>query len=142
VTAAAWSVPESFRPGHYARRDVEIGAPASAERPLELSLTLPFGALFSALLVGKSYRIKSLALDYIAPDRLGSSSTFSARVAELDAGGASLRLSLIVSHGAWVCVRGAAVLDITGAALAAAGPPPAPAAGSRGVDRSSNGKLV
>jgi len=141
VTAGAAAASEPFRPGHYARREVEVAASAGQDRPLELSLTLPFGALFSALLGPKAFRVRSLSLDYVALERLGVRPTFSVKVSGRESGADTVELSLLVSQGAWVCVRGAAVLELGTGTPTGGVVPSRPQAGSQHVDRSSNGKL-
>jgi hypothetical protein len=142
VTAGAAPASEPFRAGHYARREVEVAASGGQERPFELSLALPFGALFSTLLASKAFRVRSLSLDYVALERLGARPTFSAKVSGGQGAADTVELSLLVSQGAWVCVRGAAVLELSVGASPAGVVPQPPASGSPPVDRSSNGKLA
>jgi hypothetical protein len=102
--------------GGYARQEVEIGALRSTAQPLELSLALPFGVLFSALLPARSFRVRQLQLDYVDTDRLGPSATYSAQVG--DAHDGALELRLLVARGARLCVRGRALLEIAALDLA------------------------
>jgi hypothetical protein len=96
--------------GGYARQEVELGALRAAAQPLELSLALPFGALFSALLPARAFRVRQLQLEYVDADRLGPSATYSAQIG--DAQGGALELRLLVARGAWLCVRGRAWLEL------------------------------
>jgi hypothetical protein len=96
--------------GGYARQEVELAALRSSPQPLELSLALPFGALFSALLPASSFRVRELQLEYVDADRLGPSATYSAQVGGAHDG--ALELRLLVARGAWLCVRGRALLEI------------------------------
>ena len=104
--------PEAPTPprGGYARQDVDVGALRSAPQPFELSLALPFGPLFSALFPARSFRVRTLQLEYVDPDRLGPQATFSAQVGDSLDG--ALELRLLVSQGAWLCVRGRAWLEL------------------------------
>jgi hypothetical protein len=115
---------EPIRPGRHARADVDLdalGAPSPV--PVELSLAAPFGALLSALLHERPFRLSKLALDYVAPARLASWATFSAKVSGVTAG--ETTVSLLVFKGATVYVRGqASVLmaaPVTASASAANG---------------------
>lgn len=113
--------------GGYARQEVDVDALRSAP-PFELSLALPFGSLFSALLPARPFRVRSLQLEYVDPDRLGPRATYSASVG--DSEGGALELRLLVARGACLCVRGRAWLE-----LGQPAPPPAPAAPhARGID--------
>ena len=96
--------------GGYARQEVDVGALRSGPQPFELSLALPFGSLFSALLPARSFRVRTLQLEYIDPGRLGPHATYSAQVG--DSEGGALELRLLVARGAWLCVRGRAWLEI------------------------------
>jgi len=96
--------------GGYARQEVDVGALRSVPQPFELSLALPFGSLFSALLPACSFRVRTLQLEYIDPDRLGPQATYSAQVG--DSQGSALELRLLVARGAWLCVRGRALLEL------------------------------
>jgi hypothetical protein len=96
--------------GGYARQEVELGALRAAAQPLELSLALPFGALFSALLPARAFRVRQLQLDYVDADRLGPSATYSAQIGDTHDG--ALELRLLVARGAWLCVRGRAWLEL------------------------------
>jgi hypothetical protein len=98
--------------GGYARSEVDVAALRSAEQGLELALAQPFGALFSALLPARSYRIRQLHLDYVDAARLGEQATYSAQVGEALEQGQALELRLLVARGAWLCVRGQAVLEL------------------------------
>jgi hypothetical protein len=79
---------------------------------LELSLALPFGALFLALLPAREFRVRQLQLDFVDPERLGERATYSAQVGEPLEGGQALELRLLVARGAWLCVRGRAVVEL------------------------------
>lgn len=101
--------------GQYALSEVELGSGGAApEPPFELSLALPFGALFSALFHATPFRVRSLALEYVSPERLGPSATFSAKVTDLAEGPRAVRLSLLVFRESRVCVRGSASIEILG----------------------------
>ena len=103
---------EPIRPGRHARTEVDLDAVATGSAPVELSLAGPFGALLSALLLERPYRLSKLSLDYVAPGRLSSWATFSAKVRDVrDAGEATV--SLLVFKGPRLFVRGEAdiVLD-------------------------------
>lgn len=121
---------EPIRPGRHARTEVDLDAVAGGGAagsgasgghvPIELSLAAPFGALLSALLLDRPFRLAKLALDYVAPDRLASWATFSAKVSDVqDAGQATV--SLLVFKGARVYVRGQASVVVS---AAGAGPQP------------------
>jgi len=108
---------EPIRPGRHARTEVDLDAIAGAGGvgtgpvPVELSLAAPFGALLSALLLERPFRVSKLSLDYVAPDRLSSLATFSAKVSDVrDAGEATV--SLLVFKGARLYVRGQASLRV------------------------------
>ena len=96
--------------GGYARQEVDLGALRAAAQPLELLLAQPFGALFSALLPARAFRVRQLQLEYVDADRLGPSATYSAQIGDAQAG--ALELRLLVAHGAWLCVRGRAWLEL------------------------------
>lgn len=116
-----------MRVGSYARVDVDVGSPAALDEPLELSLAAPFGALFATLFSARPFRVKSLSLEYVAPERLGARATFSAKLSELKGGGEAARLSLLVFRESNVCVRGEASVVLgalpPSAALSANGKP-------------------
>jgi hypothetical protein len=99
--------------GGYARREVAIEPARGSERALELELAPAFGALFSALLAPRKFRVRKLALDFVAPERLGSTATYSARLRALVAGGQSCELSLVIANGAVLCAHGEAVLELS-----------------------------
>lgn len=122
MTAGATTVNGASTParGGYARSEVDLGALRGAEHGLELSLALPFGALFSALLPARSFRIRQLHLDYVDAERLGDRATYSVQIGEALEQGQALELRLLVARGAWLCVRGQAVLEL--GALASAQP--------------------
>jgi hypothetical protein len=131
VTARPASA-EAIRPGRHARTDVDLDAivaRAGAQPvPIELSLAAPFGALLSALLFERPFRLAKLSLDYVAADRLASSATFSAKVSDVrDAGEATV--SLLVFKGARVYVRGQANVVVL-----APGAAPSPANGKASVE--------
>jgi hypothetical protein len=63
--------------------------------------------VLSALLLDRPFRLSKLALDYVAPDRLTSWATFSAKVNDVQAAGGTT-VSLLVFKGARVIVRGQA----------------------------------
>lgn len=116
MTQAATSAGAPTR-GGYARSEVDVAALRSSgqgalEQGLELSLALPFAALFSALLPQRSYRIRQLQLDYVDAERLGERATYSAQIGEALEQGQALALQLLVARGAWLCVRGRAVLEL------------------------------
>lgn len=99
--------------GAYARSEVEVAAlRSSGAAEQELSLALPFAALFSALLPERSYRIRQLQLDYVDLGRLGERATYSAQIGEALEQGQALSVQLLVARGAWLCVRGRAVLEL------------------------------
>lgn len=101
--------------GGYARSEVDVAAlrdSSRGEQSLELALALPFGALFAALLPARSYRIRQLQLDYVAAEHLGERATYSAQIGEALEHGQALELLLLVARGAWLCVRGRAVLEL------------------------------
>jgi hypothetical protein len=110
--------------GGYARQEVDVGALRAAPQPFELSLALPFGSLFSALLPARSFRVRTLQLEYVDPDRLGPQATYSVQVGDREGG--ALELRLLVARGAWLCVRGRAWLELE-----------PPAAKSNGADSQS-----
>ena len=103
--------------GGYARSDVDVAGlrnsgQGKAEQGLELSLALPFGQLFSALLPERNFRIRQLHLDYVDierlgvdADRLGERATYSVQVGAALEQGHALELRLLVARGAWLCVR-------------------------------------
>ena len=115
--------------GGYARREVDLDAARAADPAFELSLAQAFAPLLSALLPQRQFRVRELSLEYVAPERLGSNATYSARLGAVQPGasasspvgstGQVLELSLLVSRGAWLCVRGRALLELE--ALAAHG---------------------
>ena len=107
--ASALSAPAR---GGYARSEVDVAALLGGG---ELSLALPFAALFSALLPARSFRIRQLQLDYVDAERLGERATYSAQIGEAREQGHALELRLLVARGAWLCVRGRAVLELGGA---------------------------
>lgn len=113
ASTASGPVPQR---GGYARSDVELTALYQLEQARELSLALPFGALFSALLQQRSYRIRELQLDYVDAERLAERATYSAQIGEALEQGQALELRLLISRGPWLCVRGRAVLEL-GSAL-------------------------
>ena len=96
--------------GAYARQEVELAALRSPLQPLELSLAQPFGALFSALLPARSFRVCKLELEYANLGRLSSSATYSVQVG--GASDAGLELRLLVAQGAWLCVHGRARIGL------------------------------
>ena len=123
---------EPIRPGRHARAEVDLdaltGGGSTQDRgpvPVELSLAAPFGALLSALLLERPFRLSKLALDYVAPDRLTSWATFSAKVNDVLTAG-DTTVSLLVFKGARVYVRGQASVRV-----AAAGAAPDPAANGK-----------
>jgi hypothetical protein len=116
---------EAIRAGRYAHAEVDLSALAGGA-PIELSLAAPFGALISALLLERPYRVSRLALDYVAYDRLSSRATFSVKVSEIRQD-REATLSLLVYRGSRLLVRGEANV------LVNAGAP-------REVGHSSNGK--
>jgi hypothetical protein len=101
--------------GGYARREVALDPArgAEAEGALELALAPGFGALFSALLAPRKFRVRKLSLDFVAPERLGTTATYSARLGALVAGGQSCELSLVIANGAFLCAHGAALLELS-----------------------------
>jgi hypothetical protein len=107
---------EPIRPGRHARTEVDLdaivggGAAGTGPVPVELSLAAPFGALLLALLE-RPFRLSKLSLDYVAPDRLSSWATFSARVSDVQAAGEAT-VSLLVFKGARLYVRGQASLVV------------------------------
>ena len=96
--------------GGYARQEIDLGVLRSTPQPFELSLALPFGSLFSALLPARSFRVRALQLEYIDPERLGPQVTYSAQVGGWEGG--ALELRLLVACGPWLCVRGRARLEL------------------------------
>jgi hypothetical protein len=96
----------SIRTGRYAMAEIELSGAADGV-PIELSLAAPFGALISALLLERPFRVSRLVLDYVASDRLSSRATFSAKVSEVREN-RELTLSLLVYHGSRLFVRGEA----------------------------------
>jgi hypothetical protein len=122
MTGGATTVNGASTParGGYARSEVDVGALRRAEQGLELALALPFGALFSALLPARSFRIRQLHLDYVDAERLGERATYSVQIGEALEQGHALELRLLVARGSWLCVRGQAVLEL--GALAPAQP--------------------
>jgi hypothetical protein len=123
-----------LRPGRHARTEVDLDALTGAGRaegrgpvPVELSLAAPFGALLSALLLERPFRLSKLALDYVAPDRLSSWATFSAKVNDVQAAGETT-VSLLVFKGSRVVVRGQASVLVA----AAPGALPDPTANGKG----------
>ena len=125
-----------LRVGSYARVDVEVSSVAGADEPLELSLAAPFGALFATLFSTRPFRVKSLSLEYVAPERLGALATFSARLSELRDGGECARLSLLVFRESNVCVRGEASV-----VLGALPPSAAPSASGKAGSGRANGEI-
>jgi hypothetical protein len=109
--AARGGEPERLENGGYARREVPIDPLAAADASLELGLAPGFGPLFSALLAPRQFRVRKLALEYVAPERLAQSVTYSAKVGASLEGGAALELSLLIARGAFLCVRGQAVVE-------------------------------
>lgn len=108
--------------GGYARREVDLDAARAADPAFELSLGQAFAPLLSALLPQREFRVRELSLEYVAPERLGSKATYSARLADVQPGTASgagqaVELSLLVSRGAWLCVRGRALLELEALAV-------------------------
>jgi hypothetical protein len=102
---------ERLESGGYARREVPIDPLTAADASLELGLAPGFGPLFSALLAPRQFRVRKLALEYVAPERLTQSVTYSAKVGASLEGGAALELSLLIARGAFLCVRGQAVVE-------------------------------
>jgi len=103
--------------GGYARREVDLDAARAADPAFELSLAQGFAPLLEALLPQRGFRVRELSLEYVAPERLGSKVTYSARLGDVRPGaaggaGQALELSLLVSRGAWLCVRGRALLEL------------------------------
>ncbi|HVZ33189.1 MAG TPA: hypothetical protein VG963_12235, partial [Polyangiaceae bacterium] len=98
--------------GGYARREVAIDPARGSEGALELALAPAFGALFSALLAPRKFRVRKLSLEFVAPERLGSTATYSARLGTLVAGGQACELSLVIANGAFLCAHGEAVLEL------------------------------
>jgi hypothetical protein len=97
--------------GGYARREVPLEPVSGTDAPLELAIAPGFGPLFSALLAPRQFRVRKLALEYVAPERLAQSVTYSAKVGASLEGGAALELSLLIARGAFLCVRGQAVVE-------------------------------
>lgn len=97
--------------GGYARREVPLEPTSGVDAPLELAIAPGFGPLFSALLAPRQFRVRKLALEYVAPERLAESVTYSAKVGASLEGGAALELSLLIARGAFLCVRGQAVVE-------------------------------
>jgi hypothetical protein len=106
---------EPMAAGRYALSEVELGAGSVSDTPSELALALPFGALFSALFRATPFRVRSLSLEYVSPERLGPSATFSAKVTDVGGGPQPVRLSLLVFRESRVCVRGSACIEVLGA---------------------------
>jgi hypothetical protein len=103
--------------GGYARREVDLDAVRAADPAFELSLGQAFAPLLAALLPQRGFRVRELSLEYVAPERLGSRATYSARLGAVQPGvtagtGQTVELSLLVSRGAWLCVRGRALLEL------------------------------
>jgi hypothetical protein len=103
--------------GGYARREVDLDAARAADPAFELSLGQAFAPLLAALLPHQEFRVRELSLEYVAPERLGSKATYSARLGDVRPGaaggaGQAVELSLLVSRGAWLCVRGRALLEL------------------------------
>jgi hypothetical protein len=128
---------DPIRPGRHARTEVDLdaivgsGAAGTGPVPVELSLAAPLGALLSALLLERPFRLSKLSLDYVAADRLSSWATFSAKVSEVrDAGEATV--SLLVFKGARLYVRGQASLVIAAA--------PEPAGNGKASSEHMNGE--
>ncbi len=106
--------------GGYARREVDLDAARASDPAFELSLAQAFAPLLSALLPERQFRVRELSLEYVAPERLGSKVTYSARLGDVQPGagaGQALELSLLVSRGAWLCVRGRALLEVEALAV-------------------------
>jgi hypothetical protein len=108
---------EPIAAGRYALSEVELGVGGGSDAPSELSLALPFGALFSELFRATPFRVRSLSLEYVAPERLGPVATFSAKVTGIGQGSQAVRLSLLVFRESRVCVRGCACIEILGASI-------------------------
>lgn len=115
---------EPIRAGRYARAEIDLDE--VGQGPVELSLAAPFGALISALLHEQPFRVSRLALDYVAPDRLSSWATFSAKVSEVREE-REATVSLLVYRGPRLFVRGEANVLMNAATVSETG-------------RSSNGK--
>jgi hypothetical protein len=126
IVAAGAAAGEAIRAGRYAHTEVDLSGVKAGAAFLELSLTVPFGALISELLEARPFRVAHLALDYVASERLASHATFSVKVTELR--GRDATLSLLIYRGSRMCVRGRANV-VLGAAGAGAAP-----------ERGSNGK--
>lgn len=130
---------EPIHAGRHARAEVDLDAIAGGAAggvgpvPVELSLAAPFGALLSALLE-RPFRMSKLSLDYVAPDRLSSWATFSAKVSEVQAAGEAT-VSLLVFKGARVYVRGQASVVVV-----ASGAAPDAAANGKGSPEQMNGE--
>lgn len=112
-------VGQAIRPGRYAQAEIDLGGMAGGT-PIELALAAPFGALISALLLERPFRVSRLALDYVASDRLSSRATFSAKVSEIRED-REATLSLLVYHGSRLFVRGEANVLVNAIAGAEAG---------------------
>ena len=129
AVAAGAAAGEALRAGRYAHTEVDLSGVNAGAAFLELSLTVPFGALISELLEARPFRVAQLALDYVASERLASQATFSVKVTELR--GREATLSLLIYRGSRMCVRGRANVVL--------GAPGAAGAGLR-PERGSNGK--
>ena len=114
MTEGAGADSQPIGPGRYALSEVELANGAGPDAPFELSLALPFGALFSELFRATPFRVRSLSLEYVSPERLGPSATFSAKVTDLTDGPRAVRLSLLVFRESRVCVRGSASIEVLG----------------------------
>ena len=123
--AAAGS--EAIRAGRYAYTEVDLSGVKAGAAFLELSLTVPFGALISELLEARPFRVAHLSLDYVASAGLVSPATFSVKVTE--SRGREATLSLLISRGSRMCVRGRANVVLG-----------APATEGSAAERGSNGK--
>jgi hypothetical protein len=128
---------EPLENGGYARREVPIDPLGAADASLELGLAPGFGPLFSALLAPRQFRVRKLALEYVAPERLAQSVTYSAKVGASLEGGAALELSLLIARGAFLCVRGQAVVEFAPHSQARGTRSVAPA---NGLNGSANGR--
>jgi hypothetical protein len=114
--------PQSLKPS----KKPTVGAFACVEQTLEgphpegafeLSLTSGFGQLFEALLPAQRRALRSLSLDYPAPDRVRGLATFSAKVvsvrSQASPGEVHVELGLVIFAGHRVGVRGRALFALT-----------------------------
>jgi hypothetical protein len=119
---------DAIRAGRYAHTEVDLSGVKAGAAFVELSLTVPFAALIAEVLEARPFRLAHLSLDYVASEGLVSPATFSVKVTELR--GRDATLSLLISRGARLCVRGRASVVLGAPASAGAGSP----------ERGSNGK--